>query len=105
MITRNLSFFAAKFTDRRLVDRLVYMRTVGSFEAKTHLPGLLDLVAKGEKITITKRGVPVAMLVPVDSEENKDRAQAIAELKQFGRGRKLPKGTTVRDLISAGRRF
>ena len=38
--------------------------SVGSFEAKTHLPALLERVARGERITITKRGKPVAKLVP-----------------------------------------
>lgn len=80
------------------------MANVGSFEAKTHLPALLERVLQGERITITKRGVPVAMLVPVD-QPTMDRKRAIAELKEFGRGRKLPKGMTVRDLIYAGRRF
>ena len=41
------------------------MAKVGAYEAKTHLPALLDQVAKGEQITITKHGVPVAQLVPV----------------------------------------
>lgn len=41
------------------------METIGAFEAKTHLAALLDRVAKGEKITITRHGVPAAMLVPV----------------------------------------
>jgi len=36
------------------------MTSVGSFEAKTHLPKLLKRVAKGEKIIITRRGEPVA---------------------------------------------
>ena len=40
------------------------MEAVGSFEAKTHLPKLLERVARGEKITITKHGKPVAMLAP-----------------------------------------
>ena len=40
------------------------MQSVGSYEAKTHLPALLDRVAQGEQITITRHGVPVAMLVP-----------------------------------------
>jgi hypothetical protein len=31
---------------------------VGAYEAKTHLPSLLDRVAKGEQITITRHGVP-----------------------------------------------
>jgi prevent-host-death family protein len=79
--------------------------TIGSFEAKTHLPALLERVLQGERITITKRGTPVAMLVPVEDAPAVDRKRAIAELKAFGRGRKLPEGMTVRDLVDAGRRF
>ena len=40
------------------------MENVGSFDAKTHLPQLLERVAKGEEFTITKHGKPVARLVP-----------------------------------------
>jgi prevent-host-death family protein len=77
---------------------------VGSFEAKTHLPALLERVAHGERITITKHGVPVAMLVPVERAANRDRREVIRELKEFGKGRRLD-GMTVRDLIEEGRRF
>ena len=41
------------------------MRSVGAYEAKTHLPSLLDQVERGETITITKHGREVARLVPV----------------------------------------
>jgi prevent-host-death family protein len=81
------------------------MSVVGSFEAKTHLPALLERVQKGEHITITKRGVPVAILVPAPSHPRKERKQVIAELKIFGYGRSLPRGTTVRGLVEEGRRF
>lgn len=81
------------------------METIGSFEAKTHLSSLLDRVSKGERITITKHGVPVALLVPVDTSAKLDRDAVIEELKSFGRGRKLPKGMTIRDLIEEGRRY
>jgi prevent-host-death family protein len=37
------------------------METIGAYEAKTHLPKLLERVIKGERITITKYGVPVAV--------------------------------------------
>ena len=33
------------------------METVGAYEAKTHLPKLLERVLKGERITITKHGI------------------------------------------------
>ena len=50
------------------------MRTVGSYEAKTHLPRLLDEVATTrETITITKHGKPVARLVPADDLEERRR--------------------------------
>lgn len=39
-------------------------RTVGAFEAKTHLAALLDRVERGEEIVITRRGRAVARLVP-----------------------------------------
>ena len=42
------------------------MQTIGAFEAKTHLAALLDRVAKGEKITITRHGTPAAVLAPGD---------------------------------------
>ena len=41
------------------------MEIVGAFDAKTHLSALLDPVARGERITIIRDGVPAAMLVPV----------------------------------------
>ena len=80
------------------------METVGSFEAKTHLSALLDRVAKGARITITKHGTPVAMLVPSGTPEKHDRGAVIRELEEFGKGRSL-KGVTVRELIEEGRRF
>ena len=45
------------------------MRTIGAYEAKTHLPQLLERVSRGERITITKHGRPVARLVPADTDD------------------------------------
>ena len=45
------------------------METIGAFEARRHLSSLLDRVANGERITITRHGVPAAPLVPVGQEE------------------------------------
>ena len=39
------------------------MREIGAFEAKNKLSMLLDLVERGEEVTITRRGRPVARLV------------------------------------------
>jgi prevent-host-death family protein len=40
-------------------------KSVGVHEAKTHLSRLLEDVAAGEEIVITRRGEEVATLVPV----------------------------------------
>jgi len=39
---------------------------VGVHEAKTHLSRLLQRVAAGDEVIITRGGVPVAKLVPVE---------------------------------------
>jgi prevent-host-death family protein len=80
------------------------MQTIGAFEAKTHLSALLDRAAGGERITITKHGVAVAMLVPVDASAVPDRREVIRQIEEFGKGRSL-KGVTIRELIREGRRF
>ena len=80
------------------------MRTVGTFEAKTHLSALLEEVERGEEITITRHGKAVARLVPVAAARQGARLEGtVARLKAFRRGRRLGE-VSVRDLIEAGRR-
>lgn len=105
-----------------------YMKTVGAYQAKTHLPALLDEVAKGEKVMITRHGVPVAVLsaVPmmsgsadvttvVDGFKRIREGMAKADAVQ---GRATAKGSThaagaghagvalsIKEMIEEGRRF
>jgi len=81
--------------------------TVGAYEAKTHLSDLLDRVSRGERITITKHGVPVAVLQPPDPAPLKDAKQVIADLRRF-RGDLHAKRATaspgeIREWIEEGR--
>jgi prevent-host-death family protein len=80
------------------------VRTVGAYEAKTHLPRLLDEVARGKAITITKHGVPIAMLVPAPEARRKNVREVIRDLREFRKGRTLG-GVMIRELIEEGRRF
>lgn len=48
------------------------METIGSYEAKTHWAAILKRVSLGQEIVITKRGVPVAKLIP---ENGRDRSE------------------------------
>lgn len=79
------------------------METVGAYEAKTHLPKLLERVIKGERITITKHGVPVAVLQPPLSLRKTDPRKVITELRKF-REKNTLKELSIRDMIEEGRR-
>ena len=79
------------------------MEKVGAYEAKTHLSKLLERVAKGHRITITKHGVPVAVPEPYDPEKNPDTESVIRQLREF-RKTKMLSGLTTREMIEEGRR-
>jgi prevent-host-death family protein len=79
------------------------MRTVGTFEAKTHLSTLLEQVERGEEITITKHGKAVARLVPVGPVSREGLEDIVARLKSFRKGRRLG-DISAKALIEEGRR-
>jgi len=79
------------------------MIEIGAFDAKTHLSSLLDKVAQGEEILITKRGRPVARLVPAVQAGQERIEAAIQELRALRSGLKLA-GLSWKDLRDAGRR-
>lgn len=83
------------------------MRTVGAYEAKTHLSHLLEEVAKGERIIITRHGVPVAMLMPPPELDREKVADAIEKWRKYRAQQNitLGPGTTIKELIEEGRRF
>ena len=79
------------------------MSSVGAYEAKTHLAELLDRVEKGERITITRHGRPVAQLVPPPGAPERTVEEAIEGIVGFRRGRRLGAGVSVKQLIDEGR--
>ena len=81
------------------------METIGAFEAKTHLASLLDRVAKGEQITITRHGVPAAILAPVGEAGAKLSHREIVEGMRALRRRVKPGKKSVREMVNEGRRF
>jgi prevent-host-death family protein len=78
------------------------MRTVGAYEAKTHLPRLLEQVEGGETITITKHGRDVARLVPVNRSTAAPEA-VVAALRSARRGVRRGRHP-VRRMVEEGRR-
>jgi prevent-host-death family protein len=79
------------------------MKSVGAYEAKTHLPRLLREVEKGEEILITRQGVPVAILTQPGDRSARVK-KAIQELREFRKGKSLG-GLKIKDLIEEGRRY
>jgi prevent-host-death family protein len=60
------------------------MKTVGSYEAKTHLASLLADVENGEYVTITKHGRPIAVLRPyIEDGKSMTVREATAALRDF----------------------
>jgi prevent-host-death family protein len=65
------------------------MTEIGAFEAKNKLSSLLDQVERGEEVVITRRGKPVAKLIPASGQMGTRQARQAAErirrrAKKFG---------------------
>lgn len=87
------------------------MLSVGIFEAKAHLSQLVERVANGEEVLVTRHGKPVARLVaPEASSDASALSDWSADLRAFrhgvDRGAKSTNGAggTLTELIAAGRR-
>jgi len=80
---------------------------LGTFEAKNRLSELLDMVERGEEVTITRHGKPVARLVaPNDGAEHKEKArQAVEKILQLRKQAKPLGDLTIKELVNEGRRF
>jgi prevent-host-death family protein len=80
------------------------MKSIGAFDAKTHLNQLLRRASEGETVQITRRGIPMARLIPPDTGEKKDARTLSAAIRRLRKGATLGK-TKIRELIDEGRRY
>lgn len=90
------------------------MADIGVYEAKTHLASLLARVERGERFVITRHGLPIARLVPVEGRSDESVRETLARLKAgrqalARRGVRLDdlpgKGESVRELAHKGHRY
>ena len=89
--------------DSRLgADQSWQVVTIGAYDAKTHLSRLLDDVAAGKTVVITKHGRPVAKLVPIEPT-TEHPAETVAALRSARRGVRHG-GSSTRQLAEVGRR-
>ena len=74
------------------------------FDAKNRLSARVEEVIRGSEVTITRRGVAVAKLVPVLPSFDQDKARQTAEaLRAASRGAKLA-GIPIKELVDEGRK-
>jgi len=79
-------------------------KIIGSFEAKTHLASLIEDVRRGNEYTITRRGKPVAKLVPYRDAESDVSSEDI--ISRFDPIRKSVKGkVSIKEYIDEGRKY
>jgi prevent-host-death family protein len=90
------------------------MAEIGAYDAKTHLPALLERVRAGERFVITKHGRPVAELRPYSGHDAERARKGLAEMRKLRRDlatrgvrlRKiLEEGESLRDLAHSGHRY
>ena len=78
---------------------------IGAYEAKTHFSQVLDNVEKGADYIITKRGKPVALITPVESNKKltyQEAVEALIGMQKFYRGK--PGDFNIREAIEDGRK-
>lgn len=68
-------------------------RSIGSFDAKTHLSAYLERVEQGDSYVITRRGKPAAELRPIPSQ-TAGRTSALSECSRL-RARLEARGVTI----------
>ncbi len=87
---------------------------IGAYDAKTHLPKLLERVRRGERFVITKHGRPVAELGPVSVRDPESIGKALDRMRKARaamarRGVRLSqllrKGESLRDLAHRGHKY
>lgn len=80
------------------------MKTVVAFENKKSLSDLLDLVEKGDEVTITRGGRPVARLVASGAAAGSDEARQAVDAIRIMSERYTLGGIPLSELIDDGRR-
>ena len=80
-------------------------QTIGAFEAKTHFSQIIEKAEHGADFVVTRRGKPVAKIIPFKKEKEMTFKEAVEKLKEF---RKLYRGEpgsfNIREAIEDGRK-
>ena len=78
---------------------------IGTFEAKTHFSQIIEKAEHGAGFIITRRGKPVAKIIPFKQEPEmtfKEAVRQLIEMRKLYRGK--PGSFNIREAIEEGRR-
>jgi len=79
-------------------------KEIGIFEAKTHFSQIMEACENGVDYIITRRGKPVAKIIPIKQEQEMSREEVLEKFREF---RKLYRGKpgsfNIREAIDEGR--
>ena len=79
------------------------LKSIGSYETKTHLADLLRRVRDGQGFTITQRGEPVADLLPAGTSVRRAGTLAAASMRALMLQAPSLEALDIKTLIEAGR--
>ena len=80
-------------------------QSIGAFEAKTHFSKIIEKAERGEDFVITRRGKPVAKIIPFEKEPEmsfKEAVEQLMEMRKLYRGK--PGSFNIREAIEEGRK-
>ncbi len=78
------------------------MDRIGIYDAKVKLSQLIERVEAGGEVVITKRGKPVARLVPPEVPRRRSPARAAKRIRTLCERLNI-RGVKIRELIEEGR--
>ena len=80
------------------------MEQIALHEAKIHLSELIAKVNQGSEYIITRRGIPVARLIPAEEPSREAAKEAIKAAKELRKNLSLG-GLKIKDLMNEGRKY
>ena len=80
------------------------MERIGIYEAKSRLSELVEQVEAGHEVVLTRRGKPVAKIVPAKVAADVDNSAAVDEIIAFSKTLKGVRRFNVRKALEWGRR-
>lgn len=81
--------------------KLTAAEPVSAYDAKTHLPRLLERAERGERFVITRHGKPVAQLIPFEEGDEASIARVLDRVDR-ARARLAQRGVTLSGILEPG---